>query len=247
MCLLGKCCGATDIDNPHLFVTDGRCFIQIVSDSSRSVFLMSSFRKKIDLLKTRLNETINLSSFTGCSASFCHQAFNAGASLDDDLQFLLGFLCSYGLPRACTRYQGGRRIAHWITFSLCTQQPWVRFSAFPKIIQCCRDFLTALLRTVDRGLNMSSNPFSFCQFKTQYLFSFYYIFVEHARQGLEPTISLCREATMCTKYCRPLQPQLLTMVPYLLGSGSSGRALGNRTKVPNNSLQDMDITFLSCE
>ena len=89
---------------PHLFVTDGRCFIQIVSESSRSVFLMSSFRKKISRLKTRLNETINLSSFTGCSASFCHQAFNAGASLDDDLQFLLGFLCSYGLPRACTRY-----------------------------------------------------------------------------------------------------------------------------------------------
>ena len=104
MCLLGKCCGATDIDNPHLFVTVGRCFIQIVSESSRSVFLMSSFRKKINLLKTRLNETINLSSFTGCGASFCHQAFNAGASLDDDLQFLLGFLCSYGLPRACTRY-----------------------------------------------------------------------------------------------------------------------------------------------
>ena len=51
---------------------------------------------------------------------------------------------------------------------------------------------------------------------------------------------------MCTKYCRPLQPQLLSMVPYLLGNGSSGRALGNRTKVPNSSLWDKDISFLSC-
>ena len=50
------------------------------------------------------------------------------------------------------------RIAQWKAFSLRTQRPWVRFSAFPKIIRCCRDLLTALLRTEDKGLIMSIKP-----------------------------------------------------------------------------------------
>ena len=73
---------------------------------------------------------------------------------------------SYNLKSNISQTVLGGRIAQWRAFSLCTQQPWVRFSAFPKkilrileeIIGCCRDLLTALLRKVNRGLIMSIEP-----------------------------------------------------------------------------------------
>ena len=52
---------------------------------------------------------------------------------------------------------GGRK-AQWLAFLLCTQWPRVQLSTFLKIIKCCRDFLMALLRSVDRGLIMSIKP-----------------------------------------------------------------------------------------
>ena len=48
------------------------------------------------------------------------------------------------------------RKAQWIVLLLRTQQPYVQFSAFPRIFLLM--LLTALLRAVDRGLIVSTEP-----------------------------------------------------------------------------------------
>ena len=53
-------------------------------------------------------------------------------------------------------------IAQWIVFLLRTQQPQVQFLVFPRL------FLLMLLRTVDRGLIMSSEPFQYWLVASQY-------------------------------------------------------------------------------